>query len=117
MSQQAIADRFKQRVRRRNRIERALVAQLGKNQNEAYYLELIKDYLFLWDTMQELKFDIETRGVSIYWQNSETQYGYKKNDSIGEMTRVSQQMLRILDNLGIEPTEEEKEEVNGNTLL
>lgn len=117
MSQEKIAERFKSRVRRRNRIERALIAQLGEDKNNAYYLELIKDYLFLWDTMQELKLDIETRGVSVYWQNSETQFGYKKNDSIGEMTRVSQQMLRILDNLGIKPTEDEADDLDGDTRL
>ena len=89
-------ERFKKRTRRRNKIERDLLEQLGEeNQGNSHYTELIKDYVFMWDTMQELKLDIEARGVSIYWQNSETQFGYKKNDSIQEMVRVSNQMLKI----------------------
>lgn len=62
----------------------------------------------MWDTMQELKLDIEKRGVSVFWQNSETQYGYKKNDSIREMTTVSNQMLKILNDLGLKPSKAEE---------
>nr|WP_280634068.1 P27 family phage terminase small subunit [Tissierella pigra] len=76
--------------------------------DNSHYQELIKDYLFMWDTIQELKRDIEEKGVSVYWQNSETQFGYKKNDSIREMTTVSQQMLKILGHLDIKPSKAEE---------
>lgn len=107
--QEAREERFKKRTRQRNKIERDLLEQLGEeNKNNSHYRELIKDYLFMWDTMQELKLDIEERGVSVFWQNSETQYGYKKNDSIREMTTVSNQMLKILNDLGLKPSKAEE---------
>ena len=110
-------ERFKKRTRRRNKIEKDLLEQLGEDKNNSHYRELIKDYLFMWDTMQELKLDIKERGVAIYWQNSETQFGYKKNDSIREMTTVSNQMLRILDNLGIKPSQAEEVDEDDEILL
>lgn len=107
--QEAREERFKKRTKQRNKIERGLLEQLGEeNRNNSHYRELIKDYLFMWDTMQELKLDIEERGVSVFWQNSETQYGYKKNDSIREMTTVSNQMLKILNDLGLKPSKAEE---------
>lgn len=101
-------DRFKKRVRRRNKIERELIAQLKDEKNSSRYQELIKDYLFMWDTIQELKYDIKEKGVSVYWQNSATQFGYKENESIRAMTTVNQQMLKILGslNIGMKKSEE-----------
>ena len=108
-SEKAREDRYKKRTRQRNKIERNLLLQLGDTKDNSHFTELIKDYLFFWDTMQELKLDIEERGVSTYWQNSETQYGYKKNDSIREMTTVNNQMLKILNDLQLKPSKVEEE--------
>lgn len=113
-----IEERFKKRTRQRNKIERDLLEQLGEeNNNNSHYKELIKDYLFMWDTMQELKLDIEERGVSVFWQNSETQYGYKKNDSISEMTKVNNQMLKILNDLDIKPSKAEEADEDDEIML
>lgn len=108
--------RFKERTNLRNQIESDLTKQMGNNHN-SHYQELIKDYVFMWDTMQELKLDIEERGVSVYWQNSDTQFGYKKNDSIREMTAVSNQMLKILNDLGLKPSIAEEADANGSFEL
>lgn len=111
-------ERYKKRTRRRNKIERDLLEQLGEeNENDSHYKELIKDYLFMWDTIQELKLDIKERGVSVFWQNGEHQKGYKKNDSIREMTTVSNQMLKILSDLGLKPSKAEKDGDDGEILL
>ena len=111
-------ERFKKRSRQRNKIEKDLLDQLGEDKkNNSHHRELIKDYLFMWDTMQELKLDIENRGVSVFWQNSDSQYGYKKNDSIREMTTVSNQMLKILSDLGLKPSKAEDDNVNEKALL
>ena len=117
MSKIEIEERFKKRSKQRNKLEKDLLEQLGEKQNNSHYKELIKDYLFMWDTIQELKLDIEKRGVSVYWQNSETQYGYKKNDSIREMTTVNNQMLKILNDLGLKPSKAEEDDSNGKVLL
>ena len=47
-------DRFKKRVRRRNKIEKVLLEQLKDEYNNPQNQELIKDYLFMWDTVEEL---------------------------------------------------------------
>lgn len=109
MGRESREERFKKRTRQRNKIEKDLLEQLDEEDRTiSHYKELIKDYLFMWDTIQELKLDIKERGVSIYWQNSETQFGHKKNDSMREMTSISQQMLRIRDHLGIKPSKAEE---------
>lgn len=109
-------ERYKKRAEQRNKLESCLIGELGKTNNKnSHYLELIKDYLFMWDTIQELKLDIQERGVSVYWQNGESQFGYKKNDSIREMTTVSNQMLKILNDLGIKP--EKIEEADDNEFI
>lgn len=110
-------ERYKKRTRQRNKIEKDLLNQLGDNKNNSHYTELIKDYLFMWDTMQELKLDIKERGVSVFWQNSETQFGYKKNDSIREMTTVSNQMLKILNDLGLKPSKAEEVDEDDEIFL
>jgi len=46
-----------------------------------HFLDLIEDYMALWDTKNALISDIKKRGVMIKYQNGENQWGYKKNDS------------------------------------
>lgn len=100
----------------RNEIESAIVKQLREKQvyQFAHYRDLVDDYMKFWDFKNMLQKDIEERGVSILWQNSETQKGYKKNDSISELLKVNTQMLKILYDLGVrasdlEVVEEEDE--------
>ena|SRR5690554_113723 len=72
-----------------------------------HYLDLINDYMALWEIKNELIKDIKERGVSIPWQNGPNQCGYKKNDSIAELNKTNAQMLKILNELGLkaEPLE------------
>lgn len=65
------------------------------------YLDLVNDYMALWDVKNALILDIKERGVSVRYQNGQNQWGYKKNDSVSELTRVNAQMLRILQELGL----------------
>lgn len=55
----------------------------------------------------ELINDIKERGVSIRWQNGESSFGFKRNESIGELVKTHYQMLRILNNLKLIPPEGE----------
>ena len=73
-----------------------------------HYLDLINDYMSLWDIKNKLIKDIEQRGVSVHWCNGGGQEGYKKNDSIAELNKTNAQMLKILNELGLkaEPLEE-----------
>lgn len=87
----------------RRKIELAIIKQLKEKQvyQYAHYQDLVNDYMKFWDFKNMLQEDIEERGVSIYWQNSETQFGYKKNDSMAELVKVNTQMLKILYDLGV----------------
>ena len=87
-------------------IKDALVDQL-ENQGVIgrHFYDLIEDYLQLWDIKNSLINDIKKRGVSVYWENSPTQSGYKKNDSITELIKVNAQMLKILQQLNLKVDE------------
>ena len=90
-------------------IKKDLVEQLErKGVYGHHYLDLVNDYMALWDIKNELIKDIKERGVSIKWQNGPEQWGYKKNDSIAELNKTNAQMLKILSELGLkaEPLEE-----------
>lgn len=76
----------------------------GTKKNEiAHYLGLVDDYMEYFDLKENLIMDIKVRGVMIEWQNSETQSGSKRNDSIPEVNRATQTMLKILTQLGLKP--------------
>ncbi|MGI6629362.1 MAG: P27 family phage terminase small subunit [Bacillota bacterium] len=71
-----------------------------------HYLDLINDYMELWDIKNRLIKDIKERGVSIRWETYNkdgevVQSGYKKNESIAELNKTSAQMLKILSELGL----------------
>jgi len=90
-------------------IKKDLVEQLErKGVYGRHYLDLINDYMALWEIKNQLIKDIRERGVSIPWQNGPNQRGHKKNDSISELNKTNAQMLKILNELGLkaEPLEE-----------
>lgn len=97
--------RYKARTELREEIKEDLLEQLQeRNIFESHYVDLVNDYLALWDIKNELIYDIETKGVSVKYQNGANQWGYKKNDSVRELTTVNNQMLKILNDLGLKPT-------------
>lgn len=66
-----------------------------------HYLDLINDYMALWDIKNDLISDIKERGVTTRYQNGANQWGYKKNDSVSELTKINAQMLKLLSELGL----------------
>lgn len=87
---------------KRDRIKSSILKNLTQKLIDGQvYIDLVEDYLAMWDIKNALIADIKQRGVSVYWQNSETQQGYKKNDSIAELNKTNAQMLKILNELGI----------------
>ena len=86
----------------RELIKKDLLKQLEvKKAIQKFYTSLVDDYLKLWDIKNKLIEDIETRGVSIEWNNGGGQNGFKKNDSIAELNKTNAQMLKILSELGL----------------
>ena len=88
-------------------IKKDLLDQLERNGVYGkHYLDLINDYMALWEVKNKLIKDIKKRGVSIYWCNGGGQEGYKKNDSIAELNKTNAQMLKILNELGLKAGKE-----------
>lgn len=83
-----------------------LLAQLEANGTKGrYYVDLIEDYMHLWITKSLLIADIESKGISVKYNNGGGQSGYKKNESITELNKTNAQMLKLLSELGLKPTD------------
>ncbi len=89
-------------------IKKDLIDQLERNGIlGSHYLDLVDDYMALWEIKNKLIKDIKLRGVSIRWCNGGGQEGYKKNDSISELNKTNAQMLKVLNELGLKATRTE----------
>lgn len=98
-----------------NDIKQDLLDQLDRNGTVGnYYLDLVEKYMNLWETNRLLQKDIDERGVSVKYQNGENQWGYKKNDSVDQQIKVNQQMLKILEYLGIKPSKQDGDVNDGD---
>jgi len=87
-------------------IRKDLIDQLELNGTYGrFYEDLVDDYMRFWETKYHLLNDISNRGVTVEYKNGENQFGHKKNDSIEQVLKVNAQMLRILSELGIKPTQ------------
>lgn len=90
----------------RKRIEKDLREQLNTvGETRAFFIDMIDDYLALWDTKNKLIDDINERGVVVMGASA-----LKKNDSISELNKTNAQMLKILSELGLKVNEIETED-------
>jgi phage terminase small subunit len=102
---------------KKNEIKKDLLDQLERNGVYGkHYLNLIDDYMSLWDIKNKLIKDIKKRGVSVYWCNGGGQEGYKKNESIAELNKTNAQMLKILSELGLKAEKQERGEGDGGEM-
>jgi hypothetical protein len=89
----------------RKAIKNDLLSQLQASGNTGkYYLDLVDDYMRLWDIKNSLFGDIEDRGVVTSYNNGGGQSGTKQNDSVFSVLKVSDRMTKILNELGIKPS-------------
>ena len=89
----------------RKAIKNDLMSQLKAAGNTGkYYLDLVDDYMRLWDIKNSLFGDIEDRGVVTSYNNGGGQSGMKQNDSVFSVLKVSDRMTKILNELGIKPS-------------
>ena len=100
----------KQTISRKS-IKEGLLNQLEQNGSvEDYYKDLVDDYMALWDAKNLLEKDIKERGVVIEYTSNAGVTNKKKNDSLGELLKVNDRMVKLLDALGITPTQSEGED-------
>lgn len=84
-------------------IQKDLVDQLERNGTSGqYYIDLIRDYMEMWDTKNKLAADIKKRGITV--ENTTTAgVNLKKNDSVTDLVKINAQMLKLLSEIGIKP--------------
>lgn len=88
-------------------IKRDLLDQLDRNGTVGkYYTDLVDDYMNMWITKCLLIEDIKDRGIKVYYNNGGGQSGYKKNDSVDQLMKLNAQMLKLLSELGIKPSQD-----------
>lgn len=85
-------------------IRKSLLDQLERGGNDLpHFTDLVEDYMKMYIIKEMANDDIMERGTYVEWRNSDTQYGSKKNDSVDQILKTNQQMIKLLDKLGIQP--------------
>lgn len=88
----------------RKAIKTELMEQLERNGTVGkYYTDLVDDYMELWDAKNLLAADIRKRGAVVDYISNNGTKNKRKNDSIGELVKVNDRMVKLLDALGIAP--------------
>lgn len=90
---------------KRAEVRQDLIDQLERDGTIGkYYIDLIDDYMNLWDVKNKLQDDIRKRGAKVEVVTASS-VNIKTNDSVLDSLKVNAQMLKILDSLGIEPAQ------------
>ncbi len=88
----------------RKRIEKDLVKQMKVNSNKGNHLmDLVQDYLALWDLKCDLIDDIKESGIKVSGM-----HGPKSNPSINDLHKTNDRMIKILDALNLNVPAAEK---------
>ena len=86
----------------RKKIKESLLEQIRRKGGDPEYLQdIVEQYMSLWHLQNELKKDIESRGITYIEYSSNGNPVNKNNPSTKELVAVSKQMLSILKDLGI----------------
>ena len=72
-----------------------------KGANVAHFIDLIYDYLELYETKKKLQTDIKKRGVSYKTTSASGYEIIKQNQSVKDVVAVEKQMLSILKEMGL----------------
>ncbi len=87
-------------------IRKDLLDQLERNcTTGCYYTDLVEDYMEMWITKELAIADIHRRGLVVTYDNGGGQSGKKKNDSVDSQIKLNAQMLKILAEMGIKPSQ------------
>lgn len=99
-------------------IKESLIQQLkNRNATADFYLDLVNDYMALWDMKEALRKDIKARGVTYKDKSSVGVEMYKNNPSNKEFVTVNKQMLSLLKDLNLEEPTAGKDVQDGSDLI
>ena len=90
---------------------------IAQNKYGEHFNDMIENYLFYVKLKEELQYDIDTRVIRY---EARTGNGYKTdkpNESIKNLTNVTTEMRKILQDLDLKGREEPPEEGEGDDLL
>lgn len=88
--------------KQKKKIKASLLDQLSnKGAATEHYIDLIEDYMNMWETKRLLFEDIDKRGVTYQDFSNIGVEVMKNNPSVKEVLSVNKQMLAILRELGI----------------
>lgn len=94
-----------QKTKKYDELKSSLIEQLTHAGNDVpFYLDMVDTYMTMWVTTQNLREDIYKRGVSVPYDNGGGQQGFKKNESIELLNKTNAQMLKLLAELKIQPS-------------
>lgn len=87
----------------KTKIKESLKDQLSKKEADiSVFLDLIDDYMALYDIKKKLQADIRKRGVSYETTSASGQAKIiKQNQSVKDLVAVNKQMLMILEKMGL----------------
>lgn len=76
-----------------------------KGLTQKFYDDLLEDYMYMLVQKDKLQKDINEHGVRIMTVNSKGLSIEKKNESYDLLLKYNQQMIKLLEYLGIKPSE------------
>lgn len=90
------------RAPNKGKIKESLIRQLQvKNAVVPHFLDLINDYMQLYDTKKMLQKDIKKRGVAYETMSASGYKITKQNQSVKDLVAVEKQMLSLLKEMGL----------------
>lgn len=94
------------RSKKAKKIKEDMIDQLERSGFDTEFnRDLLDDYMDMYVTKQLLVEDIRKRGVRVEYDNGGGQKGIKKNDSVEQRLKVNAQMLKLLNELHLTPSE------------
>jgi Phage terminase, small subunit. len=88
---------------RYDEVRNGLLEQLARNGTVGkYYIDMVEDYMRLWEIKTRLQADVRKRGAKVKVVTASS-VNIKTNDSVLDLLKVNAQMLKILENLGLQP--------------
>lgn len=91
---------------KRSLIKHDLLDQLERNCTTGkYYVDLVDDYMELWNAKNLLIKDIKKRGATVEYVSNNGTINRKKNESVSEFAKINLQMIKLLAAMGISPSQ------------